>query len=306
MILRNLIRAFQKNLALQFSTWLVLSLCCLLMAGSLLFSSNLQNILSLWGNSVQVTVYLKDDVATEQIEAIQNQLKTDQRVGLVQYKSKQEALREFQSQISDYAPEMTSQADILSIIPASMIVSLSEKALQTNAIQGIQKFASEMKNNSFVEDVSYGQDWVQNYTQFAQGLQSVSWSVLFVLTLAFLFVMGNVIRQSIFSRKEEIEVYELLGAQYYKIRMPFILEGFVLAGFAAAMGLTLAWIGFTWFSEYIQIHLGFLGLNQALQFLNLQTSLLFVVSISLLGALGAFICVGRINSGWLGRKRLES
>ena len=306
MIIRNLIRAFQKNLALQFSTWLVLSLCCLLMAGSLLFSSNLQNLLSLWGNSLQVTVYLKEGVSTDQIELIQKEFQSDQRVRQVEFKSKEEALRDFQNQISDYAPEMSSQADILSVIPASMIISLSEKVLKMDSLQALKEFVQEAKAKSAVEDVSYGQDWVQNYSQFAKALQSISWSIFAVLILAFIFVMGNVIRQSVYSRKEEIEVYELLGAHYYKIRMPFILEGFVLASLAATTGLMISWGAYEWFAEYLQTQLGFLGLNQALQFLTLTEALIFVLTIALVGALGSFLCVGRLNSGWLGRKRLES
>jgi cell division transport system permease protein len=48
---------------------------------------------------------------------------------------------------------------------------------------------------------------------------------LWVLGLAILLIIHNAIRLTIFARRKEIHIMELVGATHWFIRIPFLLEG---------------------------------------------------------------------------------
>ena len=60
-----------------------------------------------------------------------------------------------------------------------------------------------------------------------------------LLGIASLFLVGNTIRLSIYARRREIEVMQLVGATNWFIRWPFVIEGIVvgLVGAGIAVGI---------------------------------------------------------------------
>jgi cell division transport system permease protein len=63
-----------------------------------------------------------------------------------------------------------------------------------------------------------------------------------LLVLASLLLVGNTIRLSIYARRREVEVMQLVGATNWFIRWPFVVEGIVcglIGGLVAVMILFL-------------------------------------------------------------------
>ena len=62
-------------------------------------------------------------------------------------------------------------------------------------------------------------------------------SVLFVVSL---FIISNTVKLAMYSRSEEIAIMKMVGATNAFIRLPFIVEGFII-GIIAAVGFFLEW-----------------------------------------------------------------
>ena len=58
-------------------------------------------------------------------------------------------------------------------------------------------------------------------------------SVLFVVSL---FIISNTVKLAMYSRSEEIAIMKMVGATNAFIRLPFIVEGFIIGIIAAAVG----------------------------------------------------------------------
>jgi cell division transport system permease protein len=92
----------------------------------------------------------------------------------------------------------------------------------------------------FIEDVVYGQDWVDRLFL----LRRVGAVTTTILGIAFgavaALIIATAVRIAIFARREEIQIMRLVGATNGFIRRPFLLEGFItgLVGGSLALLLT--------------------------------------------------------------------
>ena len=63
-------------------------------------------------------------------------------------------------------------------------------------------------------------------------------TVLFVVPL---FIISNTVKLAMYSRSEEIAIMKMVGATNAFIRLPFVVEGFIIGIIAAAAAFFLEW-----------------------------------------------------------------
>lgn len=299
---KNMSRTWRHHFGLQAATLLVLtstfSVAILFMTAQL----NLETLLTRWGDSVQMSVFLDSALSPERTSQIHDSLKNLQDFSVVTYVSKDEAKREFAKQMEAYAPELAEDPELESSFPASFQMRLADHFSTSH----LSQLASTLKQWAGVESVSFGQEWVENYQKLFLAFKKVSVWLGVILVLVGLLVIGNSIRVSISQRREEIELLELVGATPWMIRQPFILEGFFMGFTASTLALLIGW-GFTRIPSYLldnEFHL--FGVAAELRFLPplLMAALLFLGG--LVGAFGSWICVQDLNDGWAARRESKS
>jgi len=221
--------------------------------------------------------FLSKDTPKKELNLIEQTLKKFHLVTSVQFKSSEQALKKFKIDF----PELRQIIDNLKInpFPSSFEVSLSEKALTSNEILG---FINEMKNVKGIEDVQFNRDWVEKMQSFSRLTKAIGLFLGGILILASFFIISNVIKLSVFARKDEIEILRLVGATNTFIKTPFLLEGMVLGIIGSLISLLLLFFLAKIFSFYLGTSLGVL--NELINFRYLTLS----QSLSLIGG-GAFI-----------------
>ena len=112
-----------------------------------------------------------------------------------------------------------------------------------------QAVAERMRGFPFVEDVRYGQDWVERLDK----LRNMAAVVGLVIGLAFaavaIVIIGVTIRITVLQRAGEISIMRLVGATNSYIRGPFLIEGALKGIFGGILALGMAWITFTVFQR---------------------------------------------------------
>jgi cell division transport system permease protein len=221
--------------------------------------------------------FLGKDTPKKELNLIEQTLKKFHLVTNVQFMSSEQALKKFKIDF----PELRQIIDNLKInpFPSSFEVSLSEKALTSNEILG---FINEMKNVKGIEDVQFNRDWVEKMQSFSRLTKAIGLFLGGILILASFFIISNVIKLSVFARKDEIVILRLVGATNTFIKTPFLLEGMVLGIFGSLIALLLLFFLAKIFSFYLGTSLGVL--NELINFRYLTLS----QSLSLIGG-GAFI-----------------
>ncbi|MFV8256808.1 cell division protein FtsX [Bdellovibrio bacteriovorus] len=293
-------RPHQKNWALKVSTLVVVTACFVVMGAALLVSQNFRNILTLWGEDVQMTVYLSQDLSEKGRQDIESKIKENENVAGVKFVTQEQALGDFRSQMASYAPDISQDEELLRLIPASLLVQLKSDVAAAEQTTVLQSMAGKLRQLEGVDEVSYGQDWVEKYAALVNAIELTLRALCLVILAASLFVMSNAIRASVQARKDEIVVLEMIGATPSMIRKPFLVEGAVLGVVSSVLSLGLCFGVYIGIKNLLTTKLSFLQLGEHIQFLGPVLLVVFVVAGTGLGALGSYLCVRRMNDGFAG------
>jgi cell division transport system permease protein len=96
-----------------------------------------------------------------------------------------------------------------------------------------------MQKQSGVATVEYAAGTVTKLLQTASVLGRIGVGMIALLLLTASIIIANTIRLTVFARRREIAIMQLVGATNAYIRGPFIMEGLVagLAGAVVAIGI---------------------------------------------------------------------
>jgi cell division transport system permease protein len=205
----------------------------------LLFTLNLSAVVDRWAEDFQVVVFLHDTITEEQQTLLRKRLDGEMAVREVTYVSKKDALAKFRRQAG--GQENLLEGMNTNPLPASFELRIHDK-YQTAA--ALKQLAASLKRVEGVEDVLYGQEWVERLTGVIEVMKILGIVVGGVLGLASLFIVANTVRMAVYARAQEIEIMRLVGATRTTIQIPLILEGTVQGGLGAALALGLLYFLF--------------------------------------------------------------
>ncbi|MBI5709741.1 MAG: hypothetical protein HZC42_05450 [Candidatus Eisenbacteria bacterium] len=269
-------RSFRKHSGIAYTAIFSLAATLTLCGLFLLLAHNAQVALRLIGDRREMVVYLRDDVTTEQRDALVARLA--ELYGGATYVSKQQAWDEFAQQVGD--PQLLESVD-QNPLPASLRVRLRPELLNFPAMQQAAKQVSEFPE---VEDVRYGGEWVRRLDELSAMFEAGALAVGLVVALAIVFVIYNTLRLTVLARRHQVEIMSRLGATDRFIATPFVIEAVAEALVAALLALGIL-----------------LGLQQAFMrqvvsvvFLSLPWVAGFVVAAMVLAWLAAMLALSRV------------
>jgi cell division transport system permease protein len=303
--LRSFRRSWVHHTGMQLATLTVLSATFTVVGFVFILSMNLKRVLTSWGDSVQVTVYLNEDIPETRVKALESEFIAMPEIGAVKYVAREQATEKFRTQMASYAPDLLSDAEFAHPFPASFQLGLKAGVREAADVARLEELSGRLMKIDGIEDVSFGQSWVKNYSSFVSALSASGSVVAAILLTGGIFVVGNSIRASIAARREEIEILELVGATRAMIRRPYIVEGAMMGIVASLFSLALNLGIHLWQVSVMKSSIAFARIAAEFSFLSPLMSVGLVVAGGVFGALGAWFTVRQINDGWAASQRLE-
>ncbi len=248
--------------------------------GFFLLSKNISHILSVWGESNKLIVYLDSDADQDVSKPTQTRLEKSKDVEKVVFFSKERAIEDFNAQISGYMSGLQNDKALMQVVPPYFEVYLvsegSLKDLNTKA----KVLASEIQTWLGVEDVSYGSLWTEKYSKMSQSVNAFFVFLGLILFALSFFVVSSSIKSHLFQRAKEIEILEMIGATRFYIQRPIFIESIVIILLAFLIGLAVNSTLYYYFNSFFENQLKLLNLNQIFQFFNIP-EIIVLLSISL-------------------------
>lgn len=207
---------------------------------------NLQQALQRIEERVEVVAYLHDDARPSEITLLEEDVLRMQEVRGVRFVSKDDALAAARRDLPEF-DELFVGLDV-NPLPASIEIEFHEGFRTPDAVARV---ANRLEVYPFVEDVRYGQEWVDRL-YLLQRIGALATTILggaFAVVAA--LIIGTAVRIAIFARREEIQIMRLVGARNGFIQRPFLLEGAFTGLLGGIMAAGLTWGSYQLFSRAV-------------------------------------------------------
>ena len=99
----------------------------------------------------------------------------------------------------------------------------------------------QLEKVSGIAKVNASFELAEGFAALQNILYIVSATVITVLLLVSLLIISNTVKLAMYDRKDEIAIMKMVGATNGFIRLPFVVEGFVLGMLGAVIAFFLEW-----------------------------------------------------------------
>ena len=195
--------------------------------------TNVDYMLTQIEESIGIAVFLEEDVNSDKVLEINDQLVNMDHVESVSYISPEDALQEMKE--SWDAEEILAGFDESNNpLTSSFEVSLDDIQYQSDVvskieqIEGVRKIRSSETETEFLVKIS----------NFLRLFGSV---LILALAAISVVIITNTVKLSVFTRRTEISIMKYVGATDWFIRWPFVIEGIITGLVGAAIPIIVAW-----------------------------------------------------------------
>ena len=269
----------------------------LFVLGSVMISSVVGGV----EDSVTIQAYLSDDASDSAVESLQSKIEGWDNVESVTYKSKEQALNEYRTSMSNRnASDAVAALDGENPLPASLVITLTdpqevaataERIMDDSSFLQIRDTADDPESSP-ADDVVYGQGTVDRLFEVTNYIRLGAVALVIMLTfVAFVFI-NNTIRLAITARRREIAIMRLVGASNSFIRGPFVTEGVLESLIAALLAIAALAGGLHVLMPMLQQNLSFLAFDVPTEVLYATFGGLLLIGI-LIGLFGSAIAMRR-------------
>lgn len=302
----NLLNSYFRSWVSRFGSQLINVLSLAITYSLLIFMANgafnLNAVLYNWGEDFKVNVYLKD-VKDKKLSEFEAKLQNIELVENFRRVSQEEEIENISKSLND---TFIKGVDLREIVPDTYELTIKSSVDKTLNFQyKLIELVNILKMESFVEDVSYGQNWLQNYSRLISYITNFFILLCFVLLTSGLYILSTITSASISNRREEIEILEVIGATANKIRLPYVIEASVNSFLAMIIGLIINYGIFKTIQLNLKNNPMFIGLPEQLTFFNTSVLALLILLSIALAAIISFFIVKKINNGWAEATRLN-
>jgi len=196
----------------------------------------------LFPKDFDMAVYMKVKATDDQTKAAETAIRAFPHVTSVQFISKTEGWREFRKQLGT----MISTEDVTSNpIPHMFRVKLDKPEASAKVQASIAKLDG-------IDEVDWNKTAVRLLNNLSKVISAAGILTMGILFAGSIFIIGNTIRLGIYARRREVAIMRMVGAKGSFIRLPFVMEGMLIAGLGAGLAIIMLKVAANYLGEATQ------------------------------------------------------
>lgn len=206
------------NRLMSLASITVLMACLVIIGlGTMLFF-NINALLDNIESQNVIMVYIKDGTTSEQIDDLEDDIKSIDNVQNCIFVSKEEA---FEAQKASMGSDAALLEDLENPLPDAYKVTVAN-------MEEFNTTVTSLRSMDAVETVRENSDVADKLVNIRQGVTVIIAGMVILLFIVSLFIIANTIRITMFSRRLEISIMKAVGATNWFVRWPFMIEGMVI------------------------------------------------------------------------------
>ena len=227
-----------------------------------------------------VSVYLKKGVSKRDIELLKNKIGLIEGVSGLKFIPKEKGLEILYKRFS-YLKGVNNDLED-NPVPDAFVFRIDYSKLPQ-----LQSLLADYKD--IVEDMYTPFGLFSKIQNIAGGFSFFASILTFVLIISSIITIYNVIKITIVSRKEDIAIMQLVGANMRYIRMPFVFEGILQGFFGGIVGIIIGNISVIYLSSHYFGNVKALSFLKNMSILPVDMQLKLLLLSILFGVIGALI-----------------
>lgn len=268
-----------------FLTIAAIGICLAFPIGLYLFVKNIQGLTNGWDQSAALSLYTHPKSSSSQINAILTKIKQYPAVEKTTYITPEKALIEFEA--------ASNFKDTLTLLPENPLPGVINIQLNTKITTGRELLAMKETLSTLpqVTSASFDYEWMEKLNLFLTFGKMLSHFLYCVIGFGVILMVGNTIRLALERHRDEIEVFNLVGATQSYIRRPFLYRGILYGGLGGVIAILIMNIIIntlqTPVKELVSLYQGVFSLEN-LKFYDTVALLAASAGLGWLGAIVAF------------------
>lgn len=276
-----------KNKMMAFATFCVLLISLLLVGCAGLFYINMNSMILGLGNQNEISVFLYATTEQSAVEEVGVQIQQLDNVNNVVFNPKEEAYQRMQHQIKQQGQKIFQYIDDSDFMPDGFSVTV----VNNDIIEETTALIAQIDN---VEIALSSPDVAEFLRELRRVVTLIAGAAIVALAAVSMIMISNTTKQSVFARREEIQIMKYVGATNAFIRTPFFIEGMVTGFFAGAGAFFITWAVYNSVYDILMSQsklMAAFGVGSLIPFDRIQiiTALAYLLIGSLVGALGSTI-----------------
>lgn len=290
-------KGFMRNFWLSSAATVVMAITMIILFITIVASVILTNTAEMMRDKIDITIYLRPGTSDEVLAQLSDIISEDPNIKSVMVSNSAEEYDKFLAENSE-SSDITNimDEDMKNLMISKMQATMRIKVFNIDDIESIKTIVET--NPVFIEylDTELAPTYDVNQTEIAT---ITSWARIartggIILAAVFLVVsiliVFSTIRMAIFSRREEIYMMKLVGADKNFIRGPFLVEAEICGLIAGIVAATASYFGFTFLAPKLSSY----GIDvSAITNIMESNQLILVFLVFIAGGL----IIGRIASG---------
>ncbi|MBR2587064.1 permease-like cell division protein FtsX [Candidatus Saccharibacteria bacterium] len=284
---------FGRNIWLSTAATLVMTITLVVLSITLVATVVLGETATAMRDKIDITLFFKPGTGKETLEVLSEVMQNDSNVKSIETRTSEEEYANFLEENKDNSllietledPTMDMRATMISTMQATMRL----KVYDTENLDSIKNIVASdinfVKNLDETEEPTYNvnQSEIATITRWSKIATTGGIVLSVVFIVISVLVIFNTIRMATFSRREEIYMMKLVGADSFFIRGPFIVEAQLSGVVSGIFASIISYFGF----RFLEPRLLRYGINVSTisDILDSNKLILVILAIILVGVL---------------------
>ena len=283
--IRDASKSVFRNFSLSLASISCITITLIVVAISVILSSNVNNFATLVEKDVTIVAFLDLEITDEQIQNVKSSIQLLNNIESVTFKSKTEIANEMKESSKEFENALSNWTEEESPIQHTYLVKVED-------IEKIGKTAASIEKIDGVSIVKYGEGMVEQLISVFDIVRKITIGIVIALIIVTAFLITNTIKITIFSRRREIDIMRLVGSSNINIKIPFMMEGLFLGILGSIIPIVAMVYGYTALYEHFdgQMFSPFIKLIEPQPFVY-EVSIFLLIVGALVGMFGSWRAV---------------
>ena len=243
---------FIRNIWLSSAATVVMAITLVILFVTVVASVVLTNTAEMMRDKIDITIYLKPNTSEETLEQLETIIRRDDNIKEVDLSTSEQEYEKFLSENADSQDIINVlDDDMRELMISKMQATMRVKVYDVDNLDSIKEIVENDKvfqaniDEEMAPTYDVNQIEIATITSWARIARTGGMILAVVFLVISVLIIFSTIRMAIFSRREEIYMMKLVGADKRFIRGPFLVEAEICGIVAGVVAATASYFGFT-------------------------------------------------------------